>query len=110
MAVVRGPANARVLAPSLLCLAAGSCCRSTTARLAGDELTQFEQQIMTDPYKADTLSHQAWMTTVAANGSIRAGLPLCKHRRSGTIVAEPAGVPAGFPVAIHGIASPARVS
>lgn len=109
---------------------------SGTARMIDDELRVFAERWVTDTYDIDTVSHVAWMTTVAADGSIRTGtnVPMVEGccgerwaigpdgvaygtipeyggspeapRSSELLVVSLSGVPTGFPVAIDGLASP----
>jgi alpha-tubulin suppressor-like RCC1 family protein len=41
--------------------------------VAGDELTWFAQQYFTDVVMTGTVSHEAWLTTIAASGAVRIG-------------------------------------
>jgi outer membrane protein assembly factor BamB len=41
--------------------------------VVGDALVYVEQQILTDTYNDDTVSHEVWVTRIAANGAIRGG-------------------------------------
>jgi hypothetical protein len=51
--------------------------RPGMGHMAGEELVFLEQQILTDTADVGvTLSHNAWLTTIAANGAIRSGTPV----------------------------------
>jgi hypothetical protein len=51
--------------------------RPGTGYVVGEELTYVEQQILTDMADVGiTVSHEVWVTTVAADGSIRRGTPV----------------------------------
>ena len=110
--------------------------RPGMGRVIGDELTYFAEQWLTDTYDVGTVSHEAWLTTIAADGSVRVGtkVPLVEtccleqwvigpdgiaygssHDYGGSAEAQKSsqlisvtltGVGAGFPVALDGLASP----
>jgi hypothetical protein len=42
-------------------------------RVIGDDLVYFAEQWITDTYDVGMVSHEAWVTTVTADGSVRAG-------------------------------------
>jgi hypothetical protein len=105
-------------------------------RVIGDELTYFAEQYVTDTYDVGTVSHVAWVTTIAVDGSVRVGekVPMTEtcclerwaigpdgnaygssHDYGGSVEAPKssqlmsvslAGIRAGFPVALDGAASP----
>jgi hypothetical protein len=108
--------------------------RPGMGRVVGDKLIYFAEQWVTDTYDVGTVSHEAWVTTIAVDGSVRVGtkVPLveacCPEQwaigpdgvaygiivqanETGTRAASelvaigPAGTPAGFPVRIKGVAS-----
>lgn len=109
----------------------------SSERIVGDELTVLESQILTDTPAPDRVSHENWLTTVGADGTVRSGtkVPMlgtcCGVRWAvgpeavvyGAVdgeVAEPgmaessqltamdlSGLRAGWPVTIDGVASEA---
>lgn len=107
--------------------------RPGIGRVNGNELTVFASQYITDTYDIGTVSHTVWVTTVAADGSIRTGakVPMVEScciekwaigpngvaygvrhvgatgppKATELVAVGPAGIPLGFPVTIEGVAS-----
>jgi hypothetical protein len=105
-------------------------------RVIGDDLIYFAAQWLTDTYNVGMVSHEAWLTTIAVDGSVRAGtkVPLvescCSERwviapdgiaygstndygdsvespKSSQLIAlGNAGIRSGFPIKLDGLASP----
>lgn len=104
------------------------CC--FTGRVIGDELTLYARQALGSEFEVGQVAGNAWIATVAADGTIRNGAQvpfvnaldtwavgpdgvaygIIRHVTETSAASElmavgPAGVPAGFPVAIDGNAS-----
>jgi hypothetical protein len=67
-------------------------------RVIGDDLVYFAEQWLTDTYNVGMVSHEAWVTTVAADGSVRAGkkVPMVESESGERWALGPDGVAYGW--------------
>jgi hypothetical protein len=83
------------------------------ARLIGDEMTVVQGQILTDTADVGvTISHVAWMATIAANGAIRSGtkVPMVETCCGEEWTVAPDGIAYGVGSASDGTEGSAEVS